>query len=65
MILLCIGNKRVFLPEGEPTTRSFAPLGHELDIEQLNAEATCRVVRVGLRTTAHGDSADPDIKITR
>ena len=53
------------LPEGEPTTRSFTPLDHELDKEQLNAEATCNVVRVGFWTTAHGDNAEPDIKITR
>jgi hypothetical protein len=53
------------LPEGELTTRSFAPLDHELDKEQLNAEATCSVVRVGFCTTAHGDTAEPDIKITR
>ena len=54
-----------FIPEDEPTTRLFGPRDHEFDKEQLNAEATCIVVRVGFWTTAHGDNAEPDIKITR
>ena len=54
-----------YLHDGDPTTKSLVPLDQELDKEQLNAEATCRVARVGFRTTAHGDNADPDIKITR
>ena len=58
-------NFQLYLPEGEPTTISFVPLDHVLDKEQLNAEATCIVVRVGFRTTAHGDNAEPDIRITR
>ena len=53
------------LPDDDPTTRSSEPLDHELDSEQLKADATCRVVCLGFRTTAHGDKAEPDIKITR
>ena len=49
----------------EPTTRLLGALDHEFDKEQLNAEATCIVVRVGFWTTAHGDNAEPDIKTTR
>ena len=53
------------LPDDDPTTRSSETLDHELDSEQLKADATCRVVCLGFRTTAHGDKAEPDIKITR
>ena len=54
-----------YVPEEEPTTRLLGALDHEFDKEQLNAEATCIVVRVGFWTTAHGDNAEPDIKTTR